>query len=55
MGSPLHLVEAFLQGLALDAYTSTTGHNAKWAICLGAPLLLDDLQLCGAHLSQRCC
>jgi hypothetical protein len=45
MGSPMEVVLAFLQGLALDAYTSTTGHNAKWAICLDAPLLLDDLQL----------
>lgn len=44
MGSPLPVVQAFLQGLALDAYTSTTGHNAKWGICLDSALLLDDLQ-----------
>lgn len=45
MGSPLPVVQAFLQGLALDAFTSTTGHNAMWAICVDSPLLLDDLQL----------
>lgn len=45
MGSPFPVVQAFLQGLALDAYTSTTGHNAMWAICLDSPALLDDLQL----------
>ncbi|MCW2672972.1 MAG: hypothetical protein JWP14_1561 [Frankiales bacterium] len=38
------VVRAFLQGLALDAYTSTTQHNAKWAICLDSPELLDGLQ-----------
>jgi hypothetical protein len=37
------MVLAFLQGLALDAYV-TTGAMAKWAICLDAPRLLDDLQ-----------
>jgi hypothetical protein len=31
--------------LALDAYTSVAGHNAKWAICLDSQRLLDDLQL----------
>lgn len=45
MGSPKHVVQAFLQGLALDAYTATTGKNAKWAICVDSPALLDDLQL----------
>lgn len=45
MGSPLPVVRAFLQGLALDAYTSTTGHNSKWAICVDSRVLLDDLQL----------
>jgi hypothetical protein len=45
LGSPLPVVQAFLQGLALDAFTSTTGHNAMWAICLDSTLLLDDLQL----------
>ena len=45
MGSPFAVVCAFLQGLALDAYTSTTGHNAKWAICVDSQKLLDDLQL----------
>lgn len=45
MGTSLTVVQAFLQGLALDAYTSTTGQGAKWAICVDAPLLLDDLQL----------
>ena len=34
---------AFLQGLALDAYV-TTSQAAKWAICLDSPALLDDLQ-----------
>jgi ribonucleoside-diphosphate reductase alpha chain len=41
--SPRSMVLAFLQGLALDAYV-TTGGMAKWAICLDAPKLLDDLQ-----------
>ena len=41
--SPRPMVLAFLQGLALDAYI-TTGGMAKWAICLDAPKLLDDLQ-----------
>jgi hypothetical protein len=45
MGSPLVVVQAYLQGLALDAYTSTTSQGAKWAICPDAPALLDDLQL----------
>jgi hypothetical protein len=45
MGSPLPVVQAFLQGLALDAYTSTTGSGSKWAICVDSPALLDDLQL----------
>lgn len=45
MGSSLPTVQSFLQGLALDAYTATTGHDAKWAICLDSPILLDDLQL----------
>jgi hypothetical protein len=37
------MVLSFLQGLALDAYVTTEG-MAKWAICLDAPKLLDDLQ-----------
>jgi len=41
--SPRHMVLSFLQGLALDAY-STKGPQAKWAICLDSPRLLDDLQ-----------
>jgi ribonucleotide reductase alpha subunit/intein/homing endonuclease len=41
--SPRPMVLAFLQGLALDAYV-TTGEMVKWAICLDAPKLLDDLQ-----------
>jgi len=41
--SPRPMALAFLQGLALDAYV-TTGGMAKWAICLDAPKLLDDLQ-----------
>ena len=45
MGSPFTVVAAFLQGLALDAFTSTTGPNALWGICLDSPALLDDLQL----------
>lgn len=45
MGSPLPVVQAFLQGLALDAYTSTRGTGVKWAICVDSPTLLDDLQL----------
>lgn len=44
MDSPEPVVLAFLQGLALDAYTTTAGTTAKWAICLDAPLLLDELQ-----------
>lgn len=45
MDSPLQVITAFLQGLALDAYTSVSGHFCKWAICLDSPRLLDDLQL----------
>ncbi len=41
--SPRELVLSFLQGLALDAYTSDAT-TTKWAICLDAPALLDDLQ-----------
>jgi ribonucleoside-diphosphate reductase alpha chain len=41
--SPRTSVLAFLQGLSLDAYVSVT-HMPKWAICLDAPALLDDLQ-----------
>jgi adenosylcobalamin-dependent ribonucleoside-diphosphate reductase len=41
--SPRSHVLAFLQGLALDAYT-TSGAMNKWAICLDSPKLLDDLQ-----------
>jgi hypothetical protein len=42
--SPREMVLAFLQGLALDAYATAWGGNAKWAICLDAPAMLDDLQ-----------
>ena len=42
--SPRELVLSFLQGLALDAYTHDSTTTAKWAICLDAPELLDDLQ-----------
>jgi ribonucleoside-diphosphate reductase alpha chain len=42
--SPRELVVSFLQGLALDAYTSDATPSTKWAICLDAPKLLDDLQ-----------
>ena len=41
--SPRPMVLSFLQGLALDAYVTSSG-MAKWAICLDAPSLLDDLQ-----------
>ena len=41
--SPRAHVLAFLQGLALDAYT-TSQPMGKWGICLDAPRLLDDLQ-----------
>ena len=41
--SPRAMVLAFLQGLALDAYVSTTS-MPKWAICVDSPGLLDDLQ-----------
>ncbi len=36
-------VHAFLSGLFLDAYVTTSGMS-KWAICLDSPDLLDDLQ-----------
>ncbi|HXP32866.1 MAG TPA: polymorphic toxin-type HINT domain-containing protein [Acidimicrobiales bacterium] len=42
--SPRELVLSFLQGLALDAYVTDSGTTTKWAICLDAPTLLDDLQ-----------
>jgi hypothetical protein len=41
--SPRSAVLAFLQGLSLDAYVTVSG-MPKWAICLDAPALLDDLQ-----------
>ncbi len=41
--APKAHVLAFLQGLAIDAYTTSSG-MAKWAICLDSPALLDDLQ-----------
>jgi len=41
--SPRSMVLAFLQGLALDAYV-TVASTPKWAICLDAPAMLDDLQ-----------
>jgi ribonucleoside-diphosphate reductase alpha chain len=41
--SPREMVLSFLQGLALDAYV-TTSTAPKWAICLDSPRLLDDLQ-----------
>ena len=41
--SPREMVLAFLQGLALDAYV-TTSSMPKWAICVDSPALLDDLQ-----------
>jgi ribonucleotide reductase alpha subunit len=42
--SPRAMVLAFLQGLALDAFCSSSQQQAKWAICLDSPRLLDDLQ-----------
>ncbi|MGH9082099.1 MAG: vitamin B12-dependent ribonucleotide reductase, partial [Acidimicrobiales bacterium] len=41
--APRSQVLAFLQGLALDAYT-TAPPMAKWAICLDSPAMVDDLQ-----------
>jgi intein/homing endonuclease len=41
--SPREMVLAFLQGLALDAYT-TVASAPKWAICVDSPGMLDDLQ-----------
>jgi hypothetical protein len=41
--SPRSMVLRFLQGLALDAYT-TVATAPKWAICLDSPRMLDDLQ-----------
>ncbi|WP_408612699.1 TSCPD domain-containing protein [Glycomyces luteolus] len=40
--SPKHMVLAFLQGLALDAYVVAA--SGKWGICLASNGLLDDLQ-----------
>ena len=42
--SPRAMVLAFVQGLALDAYTTTMGSTPKWAICVDSNGLLDDLQ-----------
>jgi hypothetical protein len=50
MCSPETVVLAFLQGLALDAYTSSTGPYGKWAICLDSSPLLDDFQTVLRHL-----
>ncbi len=41
--SPRAMVLGYLQGLALDAYT-TAGRGAKWAICTDSPNLMDDVQ-----------
>jgi len=41
--SPRTMVLAFIEGLCLDAYL-TTSSMAKWAICLDSSGLLDDLQ-----------
>lgn len=53
MGSPQDVVLAFLQGLACDAFTSTTGTNALWGICLDSAVLLADLQLVLRWLGVR--
>jgi hypothetical protein len=45
MDSPRAVVLAYLQGLALDAYTNVNGTGLKWAICVDSPGLLDDLQI----------
>ena len=37
-------VIAFLEGLSLDAYVTSSGGASKWAICLDSPGMLDDLQ-----------
>jgi ribonucleoside-diphosphate reductase alpha chain len=50
--SPRSMVLAFLQGLALDAYV-TTSTAPKWAICLDSPELLDDLQAVLTNLGVR--
>jgi intein/homing endonuclease len=47
--SPRPMVLAFMQGVALDAYV-TNSTAPKWAICLDAPRLLDDLQSVLANL-----
>ena len=47
--SPRSMVLAFLQGLALDAYV-TTSTAPKWAICLDSPRLLDELQVVMTNL-----
>jgi ribonucleoside-diphosphate reductase alpha chain len=47
--SPREMVLSFLQGLALEAYV-TTSTAPKWAICLDSPALLDDLQAVTTNL-----
>jgi len=47
--SPREMVLAYLQGLALDAYV-TTSTAPKWAICLDSRGLLDDLQAVTTNL-----
>ncbi len=42
--SPRDMVLSFLSGLMLDGYAVPEGTLARVAICLDAPLLLDDLQ-----------
>ena len=42
--SPRPMVLSFLSGLMLDGYAVPQGTLARVAICLDAPLLLDDLQ-----------
>jgi len=42
--SPRDMVLPFLSGLMLDGYAVPVGTLARVAICLDAPLLLDDLQ-----------
>ncbi len=47
--SPRDMVLSFLQGLALEAYVTTTS-APEWAICLNSPRLLDDLQAVTTNL-----
>jgi hypothetical protein len=51
LAAPRSSVLAFLQGLALDGYSTQVGMSPRWAICVASSGLLDDLQVLLTRLS----